>query len=360
MMQSDLNLMQKKQYLKIIIICPVSLETLGGIEKLVRQEAEFFHESCLDVTVISISKNSQAKIITPYKYVKFTNIYSAYKFIKLNIKSQFPEKVHFHDPRGLLFLCLSNLLTKSHRILSLHGSIFHSSSSLLRKLYFKTIVYYVINKADEIIEPGFKMYEEAKNLNNKVKLALPITKSNSSINLSSRKKLLFLCHGRFSELKGQLKSIETLIQLRKTSKLDIRLILSGSSEDNDYLNKVFEKTRGFNWIAVHPNCKSEVLKKFYRESNFFISNSRYEGFGITQVEAVQNGLYSFITPYEGSFKIFNNTVSYLKNDAIIDAHNMLEILNLNDDVLVQKKELALAVLKKLEDTSWKEALIDLV
>jgi glycosyltransferase involved in cell wall biosynthesis len=346
--------------MKIIIICPVSLETLGGIEKLVRQEAEFFHKSCFDVTVISISKNIQTKITTPYKYVKFTNIFNAFKFIKFNIKLQFPEKVHFHDPRGLLFLSLSNLFTKSHRILSLHGSIFHSSSSLFRKLYFKTLVFYVINKADEIIEPGFKMYEEAKNLNNNIKLALPITKSNSSINLSNRKKLLFLCHGRFSELKGQLKSIETLIQLRKISKLDIRLILSGSSEDNDYLNKVLEMTRGLNWISVYPNCKSEILKKFYCEANFFISNSRYEGFGITQVEAVQNGLYSFITPYEGSFKIFKNTVSYLKNDPIKDAQNILEILNLNDDVLVQKKELSLARLKKLEKNSWKEALNNLI
>ena len=341
---------------KICIISPVDLNSHGGIEELIRQEVEQFKSKNFEVTLISIGNFEESKGV---QQLIFRNVIYALFHVFSNRNHYHIS--HFHDPRGILFLTLNRFLKSRKTIITLHGSIFHSKSTFLRGLYFNTIIARNVRNCDLVIEPGFKMFKLAKKINPKSQIALPIKKKNFTVSRENDAIIRFHSHARFSPLKNQMKIVDLIIALRKISEMDVRLFLTGSSKDYDYTKQLKEKCQQYSWITVVEDCTIKELTDIRLQAQYFISLSLYEGFGITQVEAVQWEQYPFLYKYEGCEELFGSNATYLdQNDDRKAVKQILEVIKLNNNLIESKLLQCNESLNELSENNWGKRINDLI
>ena len=339
----------------ICIICPVDLNSHGGIEELIRQEIEQFESQNYEVFVISIGDFQESN---GAQQLVFRNVINALFFVLFRMN--YYDIVHFHDPRGILFLTLKPFLKSRKVILTLHGSIFHSKSTILRKLYFNKVIARNIRNSDLVIEPGFKMFNLATKLNSKSLLALPITKKRFTITRNDDTVIRIHSHARFSELKNQIKIVDLIISLRKKMNTEIHLIITGSSKDIIYTKKLKKKCQKYSWIKIIENCTVEELMDIRKQAPYFISLSKYEGFGITQVEAVQWDQYPLLYKYEGCDELFGRHATYLDesdDDKAVD--QIKEVITSKGGLIISELVKCNQKLNKLSENNWRNSISSL-
>lgn len=127
------------------------------------------------------------------------------------------------------------------------------------------------------------------------------------------------------------KGIDYLIDIAETLKkiyVDFNLTIVGDGEDFLYLKQEISR-RGLIENVVCVGRTNEV-EKFYRESSVLISTSRWEGFGLTIVEAMAFGLPVIAFDNSGPDEIINsNDVGIIipKYDIALFANRVNELLH---------------------------------
>jgi glycosyltransferase involved in cell wall biosynthesis len=98
-----------------------------------------------------------------------------------------------------------------------------------------------------------------------------------------------LCVGRIEPRKNQTNIIYAVKQLRKETKLDLRLVLIGSRSSNKHFEyyRLFDKLLNQNeWITHIPFVAYEDIPKYYQHAKVGISASWFETTGLTSLEAL--------------------------------------------------------------------------
>ncbi|MDT2737232.1 glycosyltransferase [Enterococcus pseudoavium] len=136
---------------------------------------------------------------------------------------------------------------------------------------------------------------------------------------SSTKDNSILC---VSRLDIRDKGIDSLVKLADALPIGwkVKLVGSGDKNEMEQFNTLLSKMRNRNKLIFLGSKNSLELEEIYLKSNFFISPSLYEGFGLTLIEAMNFGLpvVSFMT--SGAKEITNDgEFGILVKDFSVDA-----------------------------------------
>lgn len=285
---------------------------LGGIESVVKNFAE--HTKNFNASVVCLNKCSKSNLkIAPKKEIvsnvmverhSFAEFFS-YKFSPGIIKHFFGKKIlHVH---GLGFFLDSAVLLKPfHRnkiVLSTHGGIFHTKKNLLlKKFYFEKWAKFLLSFVDVVLassEHDLKVFSKICSKKKLLLLENPVQTGKPVLRKKKENQFLFV--GRLSKNK----QIELLFEaLKNSGKKNIVLKIAGP--DFDFLREKLIKT-----AKMFPEIRTEFLgivsekelENLYIESDFFVSASRYEGFGLTVIEAMSYGCIPILNSIP-SFKRF--------------------------------------------------------
>jgi len=240
-------------------------------------------------------------------------------------------------------------------IVSTHGGIFHTKNvHSLKKIYFQNIVKAHLKNADKIIAVSendkklfstiaenekIELIENAINLKKfKIKDRTPVTNS-------------FVFVGRISNNKR----IDLVIEaFAKSENKNFTIAIVGKEFDN--IKSSLEKRAGKSGIKDKIKFLGEIseekLMQIFKETEFFISASEYEGFGISAIEAMASGLI----PVLNSIPSFRKFVTAGKNGFIVNfsdtkntAIQIERILELSDK---EKKELSKNSVNASKKYSW--------
>lgn len=278
---------------------------IGGIETVVEQYSKYLSiNNKVNILVCQddIKLNNELKIngnLTLHKcktniIIKKLPISMEFikKFYKLFFKA---DIIHIHEPFPLgTLLCLMLLLNKKKKlIITWHSDIVKQK---FLKILIAPIYFIVLHRANIILTTSKKLLESSKQLrlfSSKVKiipLSLPASTVNEGYEYYEKPKFdkYILSYGRLSYYKG----IKTIVECyMKYSNLLPPLIICGEGElDQEIINlanKIPNKVQYFH-SYIPEEMKVELLKKAI--AFLFPSTHKSEAFGITQLEALRQGV----------------------------------------------------------------------
>lgn len=265
--------------------------------------------------------------------------------LKRVIKEYNPDIIHAHDYRASVLAALSGFDGKiiSH---------LHNNCPFAKKWNVKTVLYnFCITKFDKIIGVSGKVYEEAifKNrmkgkyvtIYNYVDKNLVIQKSNEC-KYEKQYDLFFI--GRLTEQKDPLKYIEIVSEYKKISK-KIRAVIIGDGELKD---ECLKKINDYN-LYSNIDMVGFVSNPFpiIKNSKVCIMPSKWEGFGLTAIEAMILGKPVLNSGAGGLGEIFRNNKEYF-------CDNTFEYTDNIKNMLMQNKFNFDGIIKQYCDlTNWK-------
>jgi alpha-1,3-mannosyltransferase len=351
--------------MKILHITNHFSPCIGGIENTVENICINLKNKGIESKILCLNKcaKSSKKLKEkeeingiPVKRISFIDL----KYYKIALNALFfPKKefnlIHVH---GIGFfsdlMLLTKIIHKKPVIISTYGSVFHTKKMLLlKKIYFNLIQKIILSFADKIIVISKADELKTKEINNNI-INAPIGINFNKKIKSKKKKNSFLFVGRYSKNKKINLLIKTFSEIIK-EKPEAKLFIIGNDFDNlkkEFKKQINELNAEKNIFLLNSISQKELEKK-YSESEFFVSASEYESFGITVIEAMNYGLIPLISGIP-SFKEF---VENKENGFIIDyseknaGKKIIEIMNLSEK---QKKELSEKAVKKAKEFNWNE------
>ena len=344
---------------------------VGGLETFVSELATHLQELGVDTEILTLNRNfSDGTLLASQSIeegVKVRRIpfwgskrypiaLSTIQYLK-----QF-DLVHVHAVDS--FVDYLSILKPFHRkpiILSTHGGFFHTKNQeKLKRYYFKTVTKMMLKNVNKVIACS----------NNDASIFESVTKSNlkmieNGINVEKYKQIKHIrCHknhfiavGRFS----QNKRIDLLLELiANLCKLypDIKLRIVGRDYDDlkgDY-HRLIRKLQISEHVEIIEGASDDLLLELMADSQYFISASEYEGFGLSALEAMAAGRIPVLSRIPSFIKMINDE----KNGYILDFQCMDQavkkakiIIDNNDkDVLIDK------AIAYSESYSWKTVVKD--
>jgi alpha-1,3-mannosyltransferase len=316
--------------MKILHVCHHFYPCIGGIERYVedlcRNLVKLGHVS--DVVCLNTCSYKGERLPgfqeldgikihrIPYLNLKIYKIApGVLKFIKNY------DIVHVHGVGFFSdFLAAAGVYHKKPLILSSLGGIFHTPSLLrLKKAYFNIVSRMVLKRFDSIIAISRKDLNLFSRISSRV-ICIP-----PGINLDEFKtiprrpeKNTFLYVGRISKNKRLDNLIETFYHVSKEMP-EARLYVVG--EDWQGIQpqlKQLVTERGLEGnVSFEGAVSREELLGYFSRSEFFVSASEYEGFGISVVEAMAAGL----VPIVNSIDAFKELITNEEDGFLIDFSN---------------------------------------
>jgi len=301
----------------------------GGVEKVVEdlcvQLRKRGHES--EVLCLNRCAYSEKKLPEKGNYggIKITRIPFAdchyYKVAPFQLS--FLEKFDVVHVHGISFfsdyLALTKALHKKPLVLSTHGGIFHTGKIAgIKKAYFGAVAKNALKKFDRVIAVSKNDYKLFLKIVPKHRLALiengvRVEEFAGIKPKYASKKMIFV--GRISRNKR----IELLIKafaLAAKNEPKARLYIAGEDWEKilPELKKCTKESEAEEKIKFLGKISDSELKRRMAECAFFASASRFEGFGISAVEAMSAGLVPILQGND-SFREF---VAEGKNGFIVD------------------------------------------
>ncbi len=315
------------QKLKILHVANHFYPCEGGVERVVYDLASKLIErgnevevACLERCAYSEKKLPQSGDIDGIRVARMPFIDLKYYKIAPSVlaKAKDVDIVHVHGVGFFSdFLALTKFLHKKPVVVSTHGGIFHTDDlGFLKKIYFNLVQRFVLSFADNVLAVSIgdlkafrKICPKAELLENGVEL--------SGFRAGKKTGGAFLFVGRFSKNKKVENLLRAFAELGAKSKF--RLIVAGT--DWEHLLSSYKKTTQRLGIGEKVefvlNPSHEALKKVYSSSEFFVSASEHEGFGLSLVEAMASGCIPVVQANES----FSNIVQDGKSGIIVDYAN---------------------------------------
>ncbi|MBI4043476.1 MAG: glycosyltransferase family 4 protein [Candidatus Diapherotrites archaeon] len=229
--------------------------------------------------------------------------------------------VHVH---GLGFF--SDLLAWNRKrfsgklVLSTHGGIFHSNSSVFKQMYFNFIARRTLRAFDKVIavsEHDGTLFKRIIPVEKMIVIENGVDVAQFNPN-HERDEDAFLFVGRFSENKRVELLVETLLEaLPQEPK--IKLWLAGI-DWNEALKHLRERVRALGIqrsVEFFEKPSNEKLKTLYERAGHFVSASAYEGFGLSLVEGMGAGCIAIVQGIES----FERILDHEKNGFLVDYSN---------------------------------------
>ncbi|MEJ4044851.1 glycosyltransferase [Erwinia sp. SLM-02] len=256
----------------------------------------------------------------------FKSISNLFSKMKLIIKQEKPDVIHFHSTFaafiGRLYILISGKRKKIHTVYSPHAFAFLMKSSRLKRMVYTVIEYLFSFITDKIICVSNYEYDEAVKIgikpskltvvHNGVKPTTP--ESFKIIDINERVNFLFV--GRFDYQKGidvLLKAIQSLSEEEKRKYFFnfVGDVVNGESDNNLISPEISSCVTMHGWLA-----KEKIFEQ-YNRADCIIVPSRWEGFAMVPLEAMAHGtpvMLSDIPPFRELIEGKNNGVMFSSDD----------------------------------------------
>ncbi len=343
----------------------------GGIETHIMQLCEELNEKGNETKVVCLNKCPNSSKVLQAKGEKNGIVIERLGFLNLGVyriargaigKVKDFETIHVH---GIGFFsdyfALFKLFHRKRLVLSTHGGIFHTkNNSLLKKIYFNLWCKLTLTAFDKVIAVSTQDFETFKKIVPERKLVLienPVPVEELSKIPRKPVPNSFLFVGRLSKNKGLENLLNAFTEVKKDGK-NFSLKIAGMPFDlskSEVQEMVSVKGLDRN-VKVFGMISEKELLRFYSESEFFVSASEYEGFGISAVEAMATG----VIPVLNSIPPFRAFVSNGKTGFIVDFSNKEEATKTIEKIIDLKKskkqEIGRNARNFSQKFSWKEDL----
>ncbi len=223
------------------------------------------------------------------------------------------------------FFIFTKFLHKKPVVVNTHGGFFHTKNiSFLKKIYFNFFQKFLLKKADLILadsDNDFNIFSKIVP-KNKIKLFFNGVNVEKFLKLGKKKaKSQFVFVGRLSKNKRIDLLLDSMHQLSQFEK-NFKLFIVG--KDFDFiLPELKQKVKQLKLeknVNFLERVSDEKLLKLFSDSQFFISSSEYEGFGVAVIEAMAASCVPVLSPIQ-NFKVF---VQNNKNGFIVNFFNPIE------------------------------------
>jgi len=207
--------------------------------------------------------------------------------------------VHVHATDFFFdFLALCRPLIKARLVCTTHGGFFHTGRLLaLKKLWFATLTRLFLHAYDGVVACSDSDYRRfVAYCGDRIALidnGVDIDKLLDSGSRRLTKTIVTL--GRFSTNKQIPLLIERFAELVADDP-DWRLKICGVNSDSTAQEfETLAKTLGVHdQITIHVGLSDAGIRDALSDASFFVSASRYEGFGLAAVEAMSAGLHPIL------------------------------------------------------------------
>ncbi len=323
-----------------IVYVTETLAVIGGVERIVTEKARYMAEHLgYEVTIIACTQHAyqenafplspnvrQINLEVPF-YTQYYYGYPKRLWVKHKIKELFKHKlteaINTLDPDVIIGILkfeadtVCSLPCRAMKIIECHEARFfalqdmgHKHTMLaylykkyiLRPRYFRTVE----KHADMVVtltEGDKALWRKARKT-----IAIPnfTTIASNSYNAESKH---VIAVGRISAEKGYDRLI-SIWKLVAHDHPDWQLDIFGNGELFDELNNSIQKS-GDSQIVLHHSTKS--IAQEYQHSSIYVLTSYYEGFALTLLEAMTNGLPSvaFDCPFGPQSMITDGENGYL-------------------------------------------------
>lgn len=331
---------------------------IGGVESLTlnlcRELKKRGHES--DVLCLNACSNSKEKLneMEEFEGIKIYRI----PFLDLKYYKIAPKVLEYLKDYDLLHVhgigFFSDFLAKKKKVhgkrmvVNTHGLFFHTKNiSAFKKIYFKHFLKNSLKEYCKVIADSESDFEKVSQVAENVVLV----ENGVEVKKKGKKEEnSFLFAGRIAENK---RIDLLLVAMEKSLKNGAKLYVVGEDWQGleKGLKKKAEELGVEERVEFAGKVSEEELNEFYAKSEFFVSASEFEGFGLTAIEAMSAGCI----PILNRIPSFEKFVVEGKNGFLVDfsdaektGEKILKAMNAKN-----KKELAKSVEKKAEKYSWK-------
>lgn len=313
----------EKDKVKILQVCNHFYPCVGGIETLVLELSRKLNEKGHKVKVVCLNQcTKENKILEDKTIVQGIEVERLsffdlkYYKIALSIISKIKDFqiIHVHGIGFFSdFLLLTKPFHKKKVFISTHGGIFHTEKiGFIKKIYFDLIQKILLKSADKVIAVSKSDFEKfAKICNN-------LTIIENGIDLKkfkpkNKQKNSFIYLGRFSKNKNLESLIRTFSLIKEKN---FKLIISGKDEEQllERLKKTTKELKIENKVKFVINPTNEQVIELYAKSEFFVSASQYEGFGLSLIESMASGCIPIVQKNDSFTNIINTNVNGFLTD----------------------------------------------
>ncbi|HLC92846.1 MAG TPA: glycosyltransferase family 4 protein [archaeon] len=294
--------------MKIVQVANHYAPCIGGIERVVQDISIGLAGKGHEVRVVCLDRCANSKEKLPemeniggigVERVPFLDL--KYYKVAPSVFSRIgdAEVVHVHGIGFLSdFLIITKPLHKKKVVVSTHGGIFHTKAiGMLKSVYFRVVQGIVLNFADAVIAVSKNDYELFSKICGKTAL-IENGIDLSGISAAQKRRNTFLFVGRFSRNKRVENMLEAFSRLQNRK---FELLIAGVDWEN-LLESYKEKVKA---LGIEKNVRfvigpsKDELRALYAGSEFFVSASRYEGFGLALVEGMAHGCIPIVQGNEG-------------------------------------------------------------
>lgn len=218
------------------------------------------------------------------------------------------------------------------------------------KGYYGTLNHckHVINNLDEVLVLNNKdknIFDKTFNINAKV-LYNPISSNKDKISKLDNKNVVFA--GRLTRDHKGLEYLISIIEQILQRDNEIKFIILGDGTDKEWLETQIEKISNNQNVQILGNVNN--IFDYYQNASLLIQTSRWEGFGMTILEAMSCGVPVVSFHNDGPDEIINNGIDgYLIEKFNIEEFSEKSLKILNDKDL--RTRMGINAIKRSEDFS---------
>jgi len=357
--------------LKIVHLSHRFWPCLGGIETHIRELCDFLQRKGFTSSVVCLNKCPNSKTdLPPHEIFEGIDV-NRLSFIDLGIYRIAPgvlgkiedfDVVHVHGIGFFSdFLALTKPFHKKKLVLSSHGAIFHTNNfSLLKKLHFFGLGRLTLRMYDKVIAVSktdlalFKKVVPGKKLA-LIENPIDVKRLRAAGGNVDGKTVLFV--GRLSKNKGLFNLLEAF-KVAAEREPYAKLIIAGKEFDLS-IEDLREKAKELGIsgkVNVLGAVSEKKLAELFGKSDIFASASKYEGFGISAVEAMAAGLI----PVLNTIPTFRDFIRHGENGFVVDfsdveraGRTILRVLELSP---AERKKMSMYATQFAQRFSWESSI----
>jgi len=223
------------------------------------------------------------------------------------------------------FLAFTKVIHRKKMVVTTHGGFFHTGyASTFKKVFFNTVTRYSALFYKKVIassENDGVIFKTIVSPNKLITIENGVDIEKLHVENKTDFPPALLYFGRWSENKGIFEALTLFTQLSEQDKAnDWHFIFAGRPYDIplEEFEEEIKKRNIENRVEVHVNPSMEQLRALTLKATYFLSLSKFEGFGIAPIEAMSAGL----TPVLSNIPPFVKLVTETKNGLLIDGLNV--------------------------------------
>lgn len=360
--------------MKILHITRQFYPGIGGIESVVQNLCKSLIQKGHKCGVVSLNRSFDSPGSRYPKFGKVDGI-SIYRIPFLGYRRLFfaPNILDFLNNYDILhihgidffvdFLVLTKIIHNRPIVVSTHGGFFHTPFLLpVKKLYFSTITKTILKRVNQVICVSRHDVRLFSKVCNKLRLIENGVEMSRLLKVEKKiRKGLLVYFGRIDEHKGLRELIEAIAMvIHKGSSIKLEIVGPDPHNFTSTLLKLVEEKGVQDSVRFRGEVEYDELVHLLKKAHFFISASKYEGFGLTLIEAMASGTVPILNDID-SFRDFideevNGFITAFSKPEVA-SRCIYSLLHVSLEKIVQ---MGVKARQKAKDYSWENKVLQFI